>query len=284
MHPFIIPTYTCPITHPLMHSLTPPPASESSLFQMQKMLEKLMAGMEDMKSSRGAGAGDSHRASASHSPREEEGDPDGEEGVAGGEEGGDEDDKALMADEDQDQDDQGVDGAEGGEEGQEDDEEELDENGDRRVRIKNLNQFKKSHSQVHKKGSIHADTVAVLEAERELAVVSAAHADALAALDEEDAVRDALAESKLQAMDEAITAMEAEAPPVKDDQQILQQISDQEKGRLEAIIELERKMLMESLSTPDPVATAEDSDDDEAARIRRDEEVALLRIHIYLPP
>ena len=55
-------------------------------------------------------------------------------------------------------------------------------------------------------------------------MVSAAHADALAALDEEDAVRDALAESKLQAMDEAITAMEAEAPPVTDDQQILQQV------------------------------------------------------------
>ena len=91
-------------------------------------------------------------------------------------------------------------------------------------------------------------------------------------------MRDALAESKLQAMDEAITAMEAEAHPVTDDQQILQQISDQEKGRLEAIIELERKKLMESLSTPDPVVTAEDSDDDEAARIRRDEEeLALLQ-------
>ena len=136
---------------------------------MQKMLEKLMAGMEDIKSTRGGSAGSgtggvsgSFRGGVSATPREGEdvtGDPD--EGAVreeGDREEGD-DDKSSVADDDQDPDDPAVEGVEAALEGEEG-EEELDENGERR--IKNLNQFKKSHSQTAKKATSD-DAVAVLE-------------------------------------------------------------------------------------------------------------------------
>ena len=105
-----------------------------------------MAGMEDMKRSGGGGGGgggDSHRASASHTPRDEaDGDEDGDR---------EDDDKSTVADDDQDE--QAMAEGLGGEvetalEGDEG-EEELDENGERRIKMGN--QFKKSHSQVQKK-------------------------------------------------------------------------------------------------------------------------------------
>ena len=105
------------------------------------------------------------------------------------------------------------------------------------------------------------------------------------AVEEAAAVRDALAESRLTAIEEELEQMEADAPAAAAEEQqtkILEQISDQVQQGVDAVIEAERKkqeeMLkaLENLTAPAEAEAAEE-EDEEARRLRDLEEEELLK-------
>jgi len=143
-----------------------------------------------------------------------------------------------------------------------------------------------SHGALEADDDADADGKVVPSAPRDRRAMSMATEQRIEeAVEEAAAVREALAEVRLTAIEEELQQLEADAPVAAAEEQqtkILEQISDQVQQGVDAVIEAERKKQEEMLKALEnltaPTETAETEEEDEEARRRRDlEEEELLK-------